>query len=205
MIASSQVKHPWAVSFGAQPLTSGTPIHCPCNILPRGFVRRHQVSAVALDLLCVHGASVHHVHRHHGAGHIVSFQGPWILMDKCYPGHNLVSCRACVPKRGCKSDSWQILGLLGVEWGAATYQMHSSDGGLQIFVLSLGREKRWWALREIGAGNRLLSMSEQLLTWSLICKESWERGSSGACDGPDELSWWEIHRVTDRCQSNSSP
>lgn len=81
MIADFQAKHLRAVPLRAQlltctdPLPSGTPLHCLCDTLPTGLVHRHQVNAAGLALLCVLGLCVRCVHRHRGAGHVVSFQG----------------------------------------------------------------------------------------------------------------------------------
>lgn len=81
MIASSQIKDPRAVSLGAQLVTgtdpppSSTPLYCLCGIVHGGFAHKHHVSAAGLDLLCVLRLCVQCVHRCHGAGHIVSFQG----------------------------------------------------------------------------------------------------------------------------------
>lgn len=114
MIASSQVKHPRAVSLGPQRLTCTYPptfwypyTHL-CDILPTGFVHRHQVIATGLDLLLYIYVCLDYVSSvctdTMEQGMVVSFQvvvGPWIHLEKCYPGLNLVICRASTPRRGC--------------------------------------------------------------------------------------------------------
>lgn len=146
MIASSQVKHPRAISLGAQSLTCTYPptfwypYTCLCDILPTGFVLGNQVIAAGLDLLCMLGLPVQCVHRCHGAGHGNVLPSGGGAMDP--PGKVLSRAQPCLlqslyPQEGLLSNSWQI-SQRGLGNSCLLEQTeHYSSGGLQIFILSL--------------------------------------------------------------------